>query len=54
MSRSVSSSSLYAALASRAKAVLMRPELSRRVSRVAGGTFIGFGAAILALRRQTA
>ncbi|EUB75586.1 Lysine exporter protein (LYSE/YGGA) [Pseudomonas sp. GM41(2012)] len=54
MALSVSSLSLYAALASRAKGVLVRPELSRWVSRVVGVTFIGFGAAILAIRRQTA
>jgi hypothetical protein len=34
--------------------VLVRPELSRWVSRVVGVTFIGFGAAILSIRRQTA
>jgi len=45
---------LYAALASRAKGVLVRPELSRWVSRVVGVMFIGFGAAIFAIRRQTA
>jgi threonine/homoserine/homoserine lactone efflux protein len=51
MALSVSSLSLYAALASRAKGVLVRPELSRWVSQVVGVTFIGFGAAILAIRR---
>ncbi len=54
MALSVSSLSLYAALASRAKGILKRPELSCWVSRVVGVTFIGFGAAILAMRRQTA
>lgn len=54
MALSVSSLSVYAALASRAKGVLTRPALSRWVSRVVGTTFIGFGAAILAMRRQTA
>ena len=54
MALSLLSLSLYAALASRAKGVLARPELSRWVSRVVGVTFIGFGAAILAMRRQTA
>ncbi|WP_449433552.1 LysE family translocator [Pseudomonas putida] len=49
---SLSSLSLYAALASRAKGVLTRPEFSRWVSRVVGTTFIGFGAAILTVRRQ--
>lgn len=52
MGLSVSSLSLYAALAARAKGVLKRPELSRWVNRVVGVTFIGFGAAILAIRRQ--
>ncbi|WP_085718584.1 LysE family translocator [Pseudomonas sp. B28(2017)] len=54
MALSVSSLSLYAALASRAKDVLTRPALSRWVSRVVGSTFIGFGAAILTMRRQAA
>ncbi|CAI8890011.1 MULTISPECIES: LysE family translocator [Pseudomonas] len=53
MALSVTSLSLYAALASRAKGVLTRPALSRWVSRVVGTTFIGFGAAILTMRRQT-
>jgi hypothetical protein len=52
MALSVSSLSLYAALASRAKGLLVRPELSRWVSRVVGVTFIGFGAAILAIRHR--
>lgn len=51
---SLTSLSLYAALAARAKGVLTRPSLSRWVSRVVGTTFIGFGAAILAMRRQGA
>ena len=54
MALSVSSLSVYAALASRAKGVLTRPALSRWVSRVVGSTFIGFGAAILTMRRQAA
>ncbi|WP_194791879.1 LysE family translocator [Pseudomonas sp. UFMG81] len=54
MALSLTSLSLYAALASRAKGVLTRPALSRWVSRVVGTTFIGFGAAILTLRRQGA
>ena len=54
MALSLLSLSLYAALASRAKGMLARPEWSRWVSRVVGVTFIGFGAAILAMRRQTA
>ncbi|RCL24794.1 LysE family translocator [Pseudomonas sp. AFG_SD02_1510_Pfu_092] len=54
VSLSLVSLSLYAALAARAKGVLTRPALSRWVSRVVGTTFIGFGAAILAMRRQGA
>ncbi|MDM9594858.1 LysE family translocator [Pseudomonas guariconensis] len=54
MALSLVSLSLYAALASRAKGVLTRPVLSRWVSRVVGSTFIGFGAAILTMRRQAA
>jgi threonine/homoserine/homoserine lactone efflux protein len=54
MGLSVTSLSLYAALASRAKGVLTRPDLSRWVSRVVGSTFICFGAAILTMRRQAA
>ncbi|MEF0147770.1 LysE family translocator [Pseudomonas guariconensis] len=54
MALSLVSLSLYAALASRAKGVLTRPALSRWVSRVVGSTFIGFGAAILTMRRQAA
>lgn len=54
MGLSVASLSLYAALASRAKGVLTRPEFSRWVSRVVGSTFICFGAAILTMRRQAA
>lgn len=45
---------IYAMLASRAKGVLTRPEISRWVNRVVGSTFIFFGTAILTLRRQTA
>ncbi|CAI8881612.1 MULTISPECIES: LysE family translocator [Pseudomonas] len=54
MALSLTSLSLYAALASRAKGVLTRPEFSRWVSRVVGSTFICFGAAILTMRRQGA
>lgn len=54
MALSLVSLSLYAALASRAKGVLTRPALSLWVSRVVGSTFIGFGAAILTMRRQAA
>jgi threonine/homoserine/homoserine lactone efflux protein len=52
MGLSISSLSLYAAIAARAKGVLTRPDLSRWVSRVVGSTFICFGAAILTMRRQ--
>lgn len=54
MGLSLTSLTLYAALASRAKGVLTRPRFSLWVSRVVGSTFIGFGAAILAMRRQAA
>ncbi|MDD2056483.1 LysE family translocator [Pseudomonas sp. GD03860] len=54
MALSLASLSLYAALASRAKGVLTRPAFSVWISRVVGSTFIGFGAAILAMRRQVA
>ncbi len=54
MALSVTSLTLYAALASRAKGVSTRPAFSRWVSRVVGSTFIGFGAAILTMRRQAA
>ncbi|MGF6593107.1 LysE family translocator [Pseudomonas sp. 2835] len=54
MALSLTSLSLYAALASRAKGVLTRPAFSRWVSRVVGSTFICFGAAILTMRRQGA
>lgn len=54
MALSLMSLGLYAMLASRAKGVLTRPAFSRWVSRVVGTTFIGFGAAILMMRRQTA
>jgi len=53
MALSVSSLTLYAALASRAKGMLTRPTFSRWVSRVVGSTFIGFGTAILTMRRQS-
>ncbi|MBM5457944.1 LysE family translocator [Pseudomonas sp. P66] len=52
MGLSLTSLSVYAALASRAKGVLTRPRFSLWVSRVVGSTFIFFGAAILTLRRQ--
>jgi threonine/homoserine/homoserine lactone efflux protein len=43
--------SLYAAIAAQAKGVLKRPEFSVWISGLVGSTFIGFGAAILAMRR---
>ncbi|WP_158683246.1 LysE family translocator, partial [Pseudomonas gingeri] len=52
MMLSLTSLSLYAALAARAKGLLIRPVFSRWVNRVVGTTFIGFGAAILAMRRH--
>ncbi|UVJ45650.1 LysE family translocator [Pseudomonas sp. LS1212] len=54
MALSLVSLSLYAALASRAKGMLTRPEFSLWVSRLVGSTFIFFGAAILTMRRQVA
>ncbi|MDR6713697.1 threonine/homoserine/homoserine lactone efflux protein [Pseudomonas hunanensis] len=54
MALSLLSLALYATLAARAKGVLTRPAFSRWVGRVVGVTFIGFGTAILAMRRQTA
>ncbi|MCW2270752.1 LysE family translocator [Pseudomonas sp. JUb96] len=54
MALSLASLSVYAALASRAKGVLTRPAFSVWISRLVGSTFIGFGAAILAVRRQAA
>ncbi|WP_342624917.1 LysE family translocator [Pseudomonas alkylphenolica] len=54
MGLSLTSLSLYAALASRAKGVLKRPRFSLWVNRAVGSTFIFFGAAILTMRRQTA
>ncbi|MGA8135176.1 MAG: LysE family translocator [Pseudomonas gingeri] len=52
MALSLTSLSLYAALASRAKGLLIRPVFSKWVNRVVGSTFIGFGAAVLSMRRQ--
>ncbi|WAH56279.1 LysE family translocator [Pseudomonas silvicola] len=54
MGLSITSLSLYAALASQAKGVLTRPRFARWVSRVVGSTFIFFGTAILSMRRQVA
>ncbi|MEG1039788.1 MAG: LysE family translocator [Pseudomonas sp.] len=51
MGLSLTSLSLYAAIASRAKGMLTRPAFSVWISRVVGSTFIGFGTAILAMRR---
>ncbi|NWA29791.1 LysE family translocator [Pseudomonas gingeri] len=50
---SLTSLSLYAALASRAKGLLIRPVFSKWLNRVVGSTFIGFGAAVLSMRRQS-
>ncbi|AIL61047.1 LysE family translocator [Pseudomonas alkylphenolica] len=54
MGLSLTSLTLYAGLASRAKGVLTRPRFSLWVSRAVGSTFIFFGAAILTMRRQGA
>ncbi|MCU1739572.1 MULTISPECIES: LysE family translocator [unclassified Pseudomonas] len=53
MALSLTSLSLYAALASRAKGLLIRPVFSKWLNRVVGSTFIGFGAAVLSMRRQS-
>lgn len=53
MALSLMSLSLYAALASRAKGLLIRPVFSKWLNRVVGATFIGFGAAVLSMRRQS-
>ncbi len=53
MALSLASLSLYAALASRAKGLLIRPVFSKWLNRVVGSTFIGFGAAVLSMRRQS-
>ncbi|NWB95481.1 LysE family translocator [Pseudomonas gingeri] len=52
MALSLTSLSVYAALASRAKGLLIRPVFSKWLNRVVGSTFIGFGAAVLSMRRQ--
>ena len=54
MALSVSSLSIYAALASRAKGLLIRPALVPLGQSGGRGDIIGFGAAILTIRRQTA
>jgi len=53
MALSLTSLSVYAALASRAKGLLIRPVFSKWLNRVVGSTFIGFGAAVLSMRRQS-
>jgi len=52
MSLSVLSLLTYATLASRARHLLARPRFSLWVNRSVGTIFVGFGAALLALRRQ--
>ncbi len=54
MALSFASLITYALLASRARAVLMRPRFSLWVGRTVGAIFVSFGAALLALRRQAA
>ena len=44
----------YALLASRARALLARPRFSLWLNRSVGAIFVGFGAALLTLRRQAA
>jgi threonine/homoserine/homoserine lactone efflux protein len=42
----------YSMLASRARAVLVRPRFSLWMNRAVGSIFVAFGAALLTLRRQ--
>jgi threonine/homoserine/homoserine lactone efflux protein len=51
---SFTSLATYALLASRARALLARPRFSLWLDRSVGAIFVGFGAALLALRRQAA
>lgn len=54
MGLSLASLSLYAAAAAQVKGLLTQPKLSVWINRLVGSTFIGFGAAILAMRRPAA
>ena len=54
MALSFTSLATYSLLASRARALLARPRFSLWLNRSVGAIFVGFGAALLALRRQSA
>jgi len=54
MALSFASLVTYALLAARARALLARPRFTLWLNRGVGAIFVGFGAALLALRRQTA
>ena len=54
MALSFTSLITYAMLASRARALLARPRFTLWLNRSVGAIFVGFGAALLALRRQAA
>lgn len=54
MGLSLTSLSVYALAAAQVKGLLTRPAFSVWISRLVGSTFIGFGAAILAMRRPAA
>ncbi len=54
MALSFTSLVTYAMLASRARALLARPRFTLWLNRSVGALFVGFGAALLTLRRQTA
>ena len=54
MALSFTSLVTYAMLASRARALLARPRFTLWLNRSIGATFVGFGAALLTLRRQAA
>ena len=54
MALSFASLATYALLASRARALLARPRLALWLDRGVGAIFVGFGAALLTLRRPTA
>jgi len=54
MALSFASLATYSLLASRARALLARPRFSLWLNRGVGAIFVGFGAALLTLRRQSA
>jgi len=54
MALSFASLATYAALASRARALLARPRFTLWLERGVGAIFVAFGAALLGLRRQAA